>query len=347
MRNLLQKKHPSVKSLELSDLEMQMVAVINRLVRTNRRVTKTNIVYLLEIKIPSLINCWEKVIEQLAEKEVIKKDDNAQSIAYNFTKKGELYAEHSRQNSMLTLFFYNEFYQTGEKSKAHAEFCEIVYGKNLCQHGMMDMTQLNRLIEVINSQNHKTALELGCGNGYITEYLSAETGLTLTGVDLSNVAIELANKRTHNKRKRLNFLVQNLNNLSFADNSFDAIIAIDSLYGIYNLEITIFKMNSMLTSEGSMYLFLHFPPINDDTGLHAPEKSYLGQILNRLNFDYSYINFTEENLRHWQLKEKTLIKLKSKFVSEGSDFLFTNRMTECDGKLYNFHRYLFIIKKKY
>ena len=55
MVNLFQKNHPSAISFELSDLEKQMVAIINRLVQTNRKATKANIIYLLERKKPDEI----------------------------------------------------------------------------------------------------------------------------------------------------------------------------------------------------------------------------------------------------------------------------------------------------
>jgi hypothetical protein len=40
--------------------------------------------------------------------------------------------------------FYTDFYAATEHSRAHAEFCERVFGANLCQHGFADMAQIKR-----------------------------------------------------------------------------------------------------------------------------------------------------------------------------------------------------------
>ena len=44
--------------------------------------------------------------------------------------------------------FYNEFYRRAKESEAHSELCRNVYGQDFCQHGMLDMNQLDKLIEV-------------------------------------------------------------------------------------------------------------------------------------------------------------------------------------------------------
>ena len=43
--------------------------------------------------------------------------------------------------------FYERYYDAMTRSRAHAAFCERVFGRNLCQHGFADMTQLDALIE--------------------------------------------------------------------------------------------------------------------------------------------------------------------------------------------------------
>lgn len=85
---------------------------------------------------------------------------------------------------------YDEYYARANDSKAHAAFCERVYGSNLCQHGMMDMEQLEKLIEMLDLSETSQVLELGCGNGFVTEYISDATGAHITGIDISRVGIE-------------------------------------------------------------------------------------------------------------------------------------------------------------
>ena len=44
--------------------------------------------------------------------------------------------------------FYTRFYRAVATSAANAEYCERVYGRNLCQHGFADVPHLDHLIEV-------------------------------------------------------------------------------------------------------------------------------------------------------------------------------------------------------
>lgn len=84
-------------------------------------------------------------------------------------------------------------------------FCTLVYGKNLCQHGMTDMNQINSLIGLMDLNKDSEVLELGCGSVHISEYISKVTKAQINGIDLSPTAIELAVQRTKNNKNNLKF----------------------------------------------------------------------------------------------------------------------------------------------
>lgn len=65
-----------------------------------------------------------------------------------------------------------------------------------------------------------TVLEVGCASGALTAYI-AESGCIPTGVDSSKRMVELAKSNNED----VNFLVENALDLTFKDESFDAIIA--------------------------------------------------------------------------------------------------------------------------
>ena len=50
--------------------------------------------------------------------------------------------------------FYNRFYVRTEKSRVHSQFCEYVFGVDLCQHGFADREQLALLIEAGGLMNY-------------------------------------------------------------------------------------------------------------------------------------------------------------------------------------------------
>lgn len=85
-----------------------------------------------------------------------------------------------------------------------------------------------------------TVLDLGCGSGYITNYLSS-LNMNVIGIDFSKEMIKIAKKNY----PKLEFLLADFVNIEnhFGENSVDGLIAIYSLYFIPREQF-----NSMLNS---------------------------------------------------------------------------------------------------
>lgn len=332
---------------ELNENEIKLLSIISRFVFTNRQASTERIIYLMGIKIPSLLNCWQQSADNLVEKGILKYANTDDYAEYEVTEYGKSYAQQVVSNNYLDFYFYNEFYKRAEDSKVHSEFCRRVYGEDLCQHGMLDMNQLHRLIEVSKLDNNSKVLELGCGNGFITEYISDRTLCHITGIDIAVEAIEHAKDRTKDKWDRLFFQTMSMDSLDYKENSFDAIISIDTLYFVKDLESALKSMYRVLKPEGTAYIFYHVPPdVVNRSGSDPAQNSMLGNVLNCLNYEYQIIEFTEENKKHWELKKQVLLELKPKFEEEDNMFLYNNRMAECMGNLGEFYRFLYIIRPK-
>ena len=93
-------------------------------------------------------------------------------------------------------YYYQHYYPAAQASKAHSELCERVFGKDLTQDGQADMDSLNDLISFLEIDKDDKVLDLGCGAGGISEYVSDETGAHVTGLDYAASAIDEAMKRT-------------------------------------------------------------------------------------------------------------------------------------------------------
>ncbi|NTW45159.1 MAG: hypothetical protein HGB14_12200 [Anaerolineaceae bacterium] len=52
------------------------------------------------------------------------------------------------QNPPMMFDFYTHFYQAVASSKANAEYCAKVYGRNLSQHGFAEMDHIDQLIQI-------------------------------------------------------------------------------------------------------------------------------------------------------------------------------------------------------
>jgi cyclopropane fatty-acyl-phospholipid synthase-like methyltransferase len=233
--------------------------------------------------------------------------------------------------------FYEDFYSRVASSLAHADFCERVFGKNLCQHGFADMAQLDMLLKVMQLETGQHALDLGCGNGMISEYLSDCTGAHVMGLDYIPQAVELARERTRDKSNRLQFVVGNINALDLPPASFDAIISIDSLYFSEDYTRTVGDLLRLLKPGGQMgILFAHGPepwtPREEfDAESIAPDRTPLGVALKAHNLPFRTWDFTADDERLAHLRQQVLAELHPRFEAEGIGFIYENRMGDAQG----------------
>jgi hypothetical protein len=165
---------------------------------------------------------WEAASPRLLEKGLLYREGGG----YCLTEQGDLCRQQAEAAYPFCAYTYDAYFNRAAASRAHAQFCEQVYGRNLCQHGIADMAEVDLLIEVLGVREGQQVLDLGCGNGMITEYISDQTGAHLTGIDVSRVGIQQALERTQPKRHRLAFETGNLNLMELPKNAYEAILFI-------------------------------------------------------------------------------------------------------------------------
>lgn len=150
-------------------------------------------------------------------------------------------------------------------------------------------------------KENSTVLDLGCGSGYITNYLY-EHKLNAIGIDFSKEMIDIARE----KFSKIKFLLTDFVDIEkhFQKNSVDALIAIYSLYFVpkEQFEKLLSSLSKILKDKG---LFLFVTQIgNGEDFISTPlmeennvkEKLYvnyylkeeLEDILNRNHFDIEY-----------------------------------------------------------
>ena len=92
--------------------------------------------------------------------------------------------------------WYTRYYAAVATSRANAVYGERLAGRNLCQHDFTEMSHVDRLVEVTAMRAGQRVLDMGCGNGFIAEYLSDASGAHVTGVDFIPDAIRQAQDPT-------------------------------------------------------------------------------------------------------------------------------------------------------
>lgn len=248
---------------------------------------------------------------------------------FSLTPEGNAARKRLEVDTPLWLYEYDNFFGNAERSHAHALFCEQVYGKNLCQHGLADVSQLDKLLEVLRLTGDDSVLDAGCGNGRITEHLRDLTAASFTGIDISVEAIEQARARTGARRERLTFKVGNMNRLDFEPHTFDSVLAIDTLYYVDDLEETLRQLSAVLKPTGRMGLF-YTQWINDraDRADLLPANTALAVLLKKHNLKFTSFDLTEAEAEHWQKKLAVLEQLEPEFEKEGSLGLYRYRHSE-------------------
>ncbi len=222
-----------------------------------------------------------------------------------------------KKQEQITKLYRSSFLRN-DKSRAHSIFCEKVYGKNLCQVGMMDMVQLTKLLEVLNLSSRNRVIDLGCATGRISEYISDTTGAYVLGIDIMEGAILSAQNRTREKRIRLDFQEGNINNLSLDPACVDTIIVIDSIYFLdIPLELLIKQLKNFLMQGGQMGIFY-----SEHIG---PRRIKLERVLKNLNLSFQTWNFTDSEHDIWLKQAQVLEELHEDFIAEGNTLGYTMR----------------------
>jgi ubiquinone/menaquinone biosynthesis C-methylase UbiE len=248
----------------------------------------------------------------------------AEGDRFSLTPEGEAYVE-----KVVTNEFFGKSLLRAEKSPAFGRFCERVYGMNLSQYGTADMDQIQRLIDLLGLNEKSHVLDAGCGLGATTEYLAFRTGARFTGVDLAEPAIERAAERTRDKSERLAFTLANISDLDLPAASFDAVIAIDTLYFSKDLARTTSRMKSVLGSGGQMGLFMsEFIPPGGPVEQLAADGTRLAQALKQNGLAFEAHDLTESNLLFWRRSVETAKEMIEEFEAEGNKDLCEGRISE-------------------
>jgi 2-polyprenyl-3-methyl-5-hydroxy-6-metoxy-1,4-benzoquinol methylase len=109
-----------------------------------------------------------------------------------------------------------------------------------------------RLLPDINGQR---VLELGCGRGSFSIWLAGQYPQALiTGVDFSEAAIETAARRASATNSTARFKIEDAENLSFADSSYDWVISCECMEHVPHPELMAREMGRVLRPGGQFIL---------------------------------------------------------------------------------------------
>jgi ubiquinone/menaquinone biosynthesis C-methylase UbiE len=101
-------------------------------------------------------------------------------------------------------------------------------------------------------------LDVGCGTGEITETL-ASRGAQMTGVDIAPTFISYAKQKAKETSLKVDYLLCDAIELPFADNSFDFVVAVQSLMDIFFYKQAIAEISRVLKKSGFLQFSIPHP----------------------------------------------------------------------------------------
>lgn len=256
--------------------------------------------------------------------------------------------------------FYARFYALAPTSAAHGEFCERAFGRNLCQHGFVDMAQLAALLAYVRPQPGERLLDVGCGCGLMAATIAARSGCDVTGVDLDPTAIAYAQNHAGSAGAgALEFRVADLNHAPPPAGMFDGVLALDTLYFSQDYARTIGEWLAALRPGGRLAIFYtHGLQPSEareafDAATLAVDATPVAVALHANGIEaggYAVVDFSAADAAQTVRRGAILADLRSRFEAEGLGFIYENRMGEVRGMTQAYaaglqRRYLYIVPR--
>jgi len=242
-------------------------------------------------------------------------------------------------------------YKNMEDCKAFRRYWERIHGHNLLTLDSLDKEALAQITGLLGLQRGERLLDIGCGNGYLTEHFADSANVIALGIDISPVAIELANKRTLVKRARVEFKIGDINNLAaFPD--FNSITVIEALYAANDIGGVLWRLKAMLLPKGRLLLVINQTskdPANRAL-LLAPEHTDLAHDLTRLGLFFKAVDITDGDISFFTRSVADLVNCQTEFQQEGfgdfwADRIIHDRASLLETQLGHLKRYIYLASK--
>lgn len=177
----------------------------------------------------------------------------------------------------------------------------------------------NAFLDLVSAGRHHSLLEIGCGTGQDSLFFQ-EHGLNVVCVDMTPAMIELC------RDKGLDARVMDFSNLTFPDESFDAIWALNCLLHVpkHELPRVLDGIRRVLKPGGLFYMGVY--------GRHNSEGIWEDDDYQPKRF-FSF--FDEEALTKTLAEFFTIVSFKTLPHSEGLDFQSVVMVKDGEGKANN------------
>ena len=117
----------------------------------------------------------------------------------------------------------------------------------------IDIYWRKKFIQKLDIQDHYTILDVACGTGDVVFQILKKHSVSLTGIDLSQKLVDLAQLKAHKKNMgNITFLQGDAENLPLNDNSVDCLTISYGFRNISNYETALTEFYRVLKSGGKL-----------------------------------------------------------------------------------------------
>ncbi len=234
---------------------------------------------------------------------------------------------------------FEETFNLIVNSEAFLKYSEMKLELNIKEYSMLIKEDINDLIALINSYNHNSIVDIGCGTGDLIAYISKKIKGKCTGVDISKKIIEHLNK---SKSSNLQYVVGDIE--IGVEELYDIVICVDVLYFVENFESAINNLINITNSNGKCIIYY------SDHQLLKNGEPIIERYLKSMNIEYNVTDITEHEKKSWESSINAIEHLYLDFKNEGLEefaLMMKNEAIDCLAKNIEFStkRFRYIIKK--
>ena len=122
------------------------------------------------------------------------------------------------------------------------------------QHAEHVINRAQKLLSFANVSEKQNLLEVGCGNGAVSNYIAKKYRLNVTGTDVDPEMVQLAQENIYDVPD-IRFLEADATNLPFQDNDFEIVLSFGVMHHISNWLDALREINRVLKPNGHFIYF--------------------------------------------------------------------------------------------
>lgn len=225
--------------------------------------------------------------------------------------------------------FENEILRDA-RSPVFLEYCRIVHGVDRFQYNSLTNRHFDLLLQSLALSPGDTFLDVGCAAGTMTTEVARRTGASGVGIDFARGAIDLA-AETAPRDVEVAFQLGDIDDLNLPPATFNAVVAIDSLYFATDLNKTVHDLLALLVPGGRLVAFFssfQYPGCDADALL--PDHTPLARAVQANNALLQTVDLSFDDREHWKRAVLATERLKPLWEQHGQLDAWEARQQEND-----------------